>query len=385
MGRTTRIASFNLKNLVRAGVPFHDGERYGEADYARKVAWVRGQVERLDADVIGFQEVFHADGLEDAFAGYREGGPGWTLHVPHVGENEPTGEMAFRARSPRCAIASRRPIRFAPSLTKFPDDPAFRFLFKAALDKQLRGKPVDNPDEVGTFSRPVLKAYVELDRGVEAILLVAHLKSKRPVIETGAERDLKWLAAGQAVSLVRRAAEAAALRHHVIEMRRSERLPVILTGDLNDIVPSVTNEIAAGEQWLGSEVGDDEVAMAAFVDHYRLWSVHELFARRTLRDVGYTYIHEGRYDSIDHIYVSRELIGGRGTLGRVKYVQYLNDHLVDREEFLKPRKRVPPRDPNRPMHPESDHGQLVATIELFTRPDPLPPAPDGWRYPGAGR
>ena len=60
------FASFNLYNLQKAGEPFY-GNRYSESQYDEKIDWTAETLRALDADVIGFQELWHRDCLEEAF------------------------------------------------------------------------------------------------------------------------------------------------------------------------------------------------------------------------------------------------------------------------------------------------------------------------------
>jgi hypothetical protein len=67
-----------------------------------------------------------------------------------------------------------------------------------------------------------------------------------------------------------------------------------------------------------------------------------------------THIHNGHYDSLDHIMVSEEFSAqNRDRIGQVTYVSVFNDHIFDQtllEDNIEPW--------------QSDHGQVVATIEL---------------------
>jgi predicted extracellular nuclease len=76
---------------------------------------------------------------------------------------------------------------------------------------------------------------------------------------------------------------------------------------------------------------------------------------------GYTHIHNGHFESLDHVLVSQEFVGQNPRhVGAVEYVSVLNDHLID--ETLSDDK-IP--------RWQSDHGQVVVTIKLRHRPGPL--------------
>ncbi|MGB6015523.1 MAG: endonuclease/exonuclease/phosphatase family protein, partial [Nodosilinea sp.] len=85
-----------------------------------------------------------------------------------------------------------------------------------------------------------------------------------------------------------------------------------------------------------------------------LYQVKDIQARLGYGDHYYTHIHNGHYDSLDHIMVSEEFSAqNRDRIGRVTYVSVFNDHLFDQtllEDSIESW--------------QSDHGQVVANIEL---------------------
>jgi hypothetical protein len=85
-----------------------------------------------------------------------------------------------------------------------------------------------------------------------------------------------------------------------------------------------------------------------------LYHVRDIQARMSYRDYYYTHIHNGHYEGLDHIMMSQEFVAQNpASIGRVSYVSLLNDHLVD---ATLSREGIP--------NWKSDHGQVVATIEL---------------------
>ena len=85
-----------------------------------------------------------------------------------------------------------------------------------------------------------------------------------------------------------------------------------------------------------------------------LYRVQDIQTRRSQRDVYYTHIHKGHFESLDQIMVSEEfVVQNPRRIGRVEYVRVFNDHLIDdtlSSEAL-------------PVW-QSDHGQVVVSIEL---------------------
>ena len=58
--KTLDIATFNLYNLNEPGIPLYtDRDGWTAEEYARKIKWTSEQLAWLQADVIGFQELWH--------------------------------------------------------------------------------------------------------------------------------------------------------------------------------------------------------------------------------------------------------------------------------------------------------------------------------------
>ncbi len=327
-----KIGTFNLFNLARAGERYYpDQAPYSAAEYERKAGWTAEQLRRMDADVVGFQEVFHEEALRDVCtrSGRFDGG---TVVAPDA-----DGESG-----PRLGLASALPLAApATTITEFP----------AGLDAAVDGLALP----VGTFSRPVLRARVTLDpdRDLTATVFVAHLKSKRPIRDPQApEHDPREEALGKARALIRRAAEAAALRFLVLDEVVANAQPTIVLGDLNDAARAVSTDIVMGDSPSRFWPPTPEEKQA-YWDRL-LYSAYEINARQVGRDVSYTYIFNGNYENLDHILVSQEFFDRNPRrIAEVATLRYFNDHLVDRRLSDDRRDRV-----------VSDHAQLVAEIRL---------------------
>lgn len=61
------FATFNLYNLQLPGVPMYRNKKYTQKQYDDKIAWTAKLLQELDADIIGFQELWHKDCLKAAF------------------------------------------------------------------------------------------------------------------------------------------------------------------------------------------------------------------------------------------------------------------------------------------------------------------------------
>ncbi|MFN3936634.1 MAG: endonuclease/exonuclease/phosphatase family protein [Gemmobacter sp.] len=336
--RTVSFATFNLYNLNEPDLPMYTkATGHSAALVARKVAWSAAMLHRAQADVFGFQELWHAGPLERMFA---EAGlaADYDLIVP-------PGQAGQRIT---CAGAVRKGMLDGTPewIVDFP--PAFRL--------ESKGEDAQTPAiavSVKRFSRPVLHFAVRPHEDRPAIhVLVCHFKSKGPTrIDAepwyradralyGAHRS----AIGAAISTVRRTAEALAARQIVTGLTRGSDTPVVVLGDLNDGQESNTLDILTEQpNYLQPlSTGGSDTA---------LYAGQALQQLRSLRDVYFTYIHKRQHGSLDHILVSQELYDqSRKRVWKFDGLDIFNDHLN--------------RDDLREIEGASDHGVVRACFSL---------------------
>jgi len=203
------------------------------------------------------------------------------------------------------------------------------------------------------FTRPILRCVIKLPIKLNVTIFVVHLKSKSPLIPVQLRHDQKREAMGIAMSLTQRAAEAAALRCIIVEERmKNPSQPIIIVGDLNDTLNSVTTSLITGHMPWKTLPRDKRDAIWNML----LYSATETQARKSHRDIFYSHIHNGRYDLLDHVLISKEFYHlFDGHIGKVQCVQNFNDHL--RDETL-----VEPSEPK--VEGSSDHGQIAVQIKV---------------------
>lgn len=318
-----KIGSFNLYNLVLPETKYYGRRSYSKKDYNKKTSWIAQQLERMEADIIGFQEIFHEDALKDAVAKnnrYREAS---------VLTSNAKGEK------PVVGLVSNFPVLKHEVIKDF----------KETIEMDGIEVPVKS------FSRPILRALVQIPGSVPISVYVAHLKSKRPMIPEGVDpHDPLEKAKGQARSLIRRAAEATALRDLLLEELKDRDHPVILLGDVNDSGLAVTTRIVSGDPPFRNMPLDVKKEIWDVL----LYHVKDIQARQSYHDFYYSHIHNGHYEALDHIMVSQELVGHNPNhLGKVGFVSVYNDHLID-ETLSDEKVEIW----------QSDHAQVVASIEM---------------------
>jgi predicted extracellular nuclease len=323
MQQEFRFATFNVYNLAPPGARLYDNLAPSTPEQVEaKLDWTARQIDLLDADVIGFQEVFSQATLAEALSRTRK-----YREALHIGFDPDPGADKL---TPSVALVSRLPLAAAPEALPY---------FPAGIAMPHGSR---DPDR---FTRPPLHAAIELAPGLVVDVIVVHLKSRRPDYRSGDSGDDPQLFAMASLrSLIRRGTEAAALRVILSQLGRTQHRPRVVLGDFNDVADAVTTGIVLG---IGGPCGD------------RLYDACALRRRQDrVRHVGFSNLHEGQYTTIDHILVSGEFNAELpGTLGEVVDVVYLNDHL------------------DLGLEEASDHGQVMAKLRLFARAGE--PAGDG--------
>lgn len=313
----TRVAfaTCNLYNLNRPGLRiYRDADGWSPTEYDAKIDWLSRSLRTVGADCWGFQELWHAQALQDAFdaAALPDA---YTLLVPpgHDG-----GRIV-------CAGAVRTAILVG--------DPEWIEDFPPGLRLESGGDDAQTPDiavAIDGFSRPLLHFRIRPRANGRIIhVFVAHLKSKLPtaIYREGWYRDdtdtYKPHKAdlGYAISAIRRLAEAAALRVILNGLMKGSGTPVVVLGDLNDGQHSDTLNLITGQPHyltgLSTGGGDAD-----------LYAVGTLQQYRSQQDVYYTHVYQERHESLDHIMVSQEFYdNARARLWAFKGIEIHNDHL----------------------------------------------------------
>lgn len=324
---TLQVATCNLLNLALPGQAFYDNQApYREEEFQRKRQWLGGMLARLNADVVGVQEVWHEQALKAAVA---DSGLRYTQVLA-------PGAEAGAVGTPRVGLATRLPLLGWQSHAEF-----------------APGEAVVVP-ELGAhtrFERPVLQATLRLKHGPPLHVLVCHLKSKRPKYLQDPQgrpledRDDPLVTARASLrSAVMRVAEAAALRGLVLKLIHRTREPLLLLGDMNDSPHAVSSQMVAATQAVAYDRGARDVAL------FHAWEVQTEPALK--RDVAYSHVHQGWPELLDQVWVSEEFTAdARHSLGDVKRVEVFNDHLHDSRERWR-----------------SDHGFVRALLRLRLPP-----------------
>lgn len=391
------IASFNVKNLIGADKEYYKFQTYTPEEYAWKKDWMADQLLTMDADIVGFQEIFEEDALRDVIAesdargvaanaasipdaskryhrkaifrklAYRPYTDATLAFAPNAADGGP-GQ-----RRPGLAILSRFGFAEPPQVLQELDEPL------TIPFQRLRGFDGESGNfTIRRLSRPILRARIPVG-GQVVTVFNCHLKSKlgefiKPAGSDFAPEEVltKYDPLGRAMgslrAALRRMAEAWVLRREIIDELNAGH-PVMVLGDFNDGENAVSSEIVSGEvpfknyAWMlrhdakhpnDRYSSEENEQITEDVDRVRLHSAERLFVRKSTRDMVYTSAFGGVFESIDQIYLSRHFHPDYGKkIGDMEYFSVLNDHLTDGSHPEAPYNKL-----------ASDHGQIIAHMRI---------------------
>ena len=212
-----KLGTFNLFQFVEPPYSWYTKkEKFNERQWLEKTAWIQSQIETMDCDIIGFQEVFSRKALKSLVKslGFEY------FKVVDVAKLSKNNRLKYVTTT--VAIASKYPISNVQVV--HPHTDAF------------------------TFSRLPIKAMITLPNAQELLVYVCHLKSNRlNAFEHvfSAEHSLdhkkalvfKDLDHKSSASLKQRLLEATAL---YLDISKYKNTAIALLCDLNDKEFSLT-------------------------------------------------------------------------------------------------------------------------------------------------
>lgn len=289
------VATFNLFNLQDAGREMHRGAAWTEQQFEKKAWWTAWQLETLNPDIVGLQELWSKTALEKVLAA----GTDELKDRYDVLATPANGKKIVCAALVRKGLLDGEPNW----VDKFPDAVKLQSS-DDANDPQAPRISVT----INKFSRPVLNFAVRLRSDEPAThIYVVHLKSKLPAAVSGeawfkadpATFRPHQTALGAAISTIRRTAEATAVRVLLTSVVKGSDTPVIVLGDINDGQHSNTANILTEQPrfLVGDAVGGADVG---------LYTAQTLQEYRDSRDVYYTHVHDDLRESLDHVLVSEQ-------------------------------------------------------------------------------
>ena len=315
-----KLSTFNLFNFIEPPNAFYELDNiYSLKQWGQKQQWTMRLLRSIDADIVGFQEVFSTEPLEAlvAEAGFEH----------FVTVDEPRASVGHVYDHSVVALASRFPILSASCVEPDP-------LAIAGLQLQSTFQ----------FSRQPLKAEVLIDGFAKCLVYVVHLKSKRPQVEhpvfspspTLKEKVEKTLLAhlhGNWSSTVQRGTEAALLYYDITKEMIAEDRPVIVLGDLNDNLTSAAlKHITQGHEFRdvgGTRFNHLPKDAQRYLESHKLVDAYELLEAPDLSVNYSTHYYGSHGDRLDYVLLSRDFNPDYyHSLAEVVDYQVMNRHLI---------------------------------------------------------
>lgn len=325
-----RIATFNLENF--------DDKPGQKPTLAERIAVMRPQLLRLNADILCLQEV---NGQEEP------GQPRRLLALGKLFENTPyapfhqvsttlaDGTQVFDERN--LVVVSRFPIT---DHRQYKQDPAL-----GSITPQYRKvtaiPPEPNAKDV-QWERPILYAKVDPGNNRTLHVINVHLKSKLPTSIAGQQinsntwKTASGWAEGFFLSSMKRVGQALETRMLIDHLFDADEQALIVTcGDFNADADDVPVAAIRGDV---EDTGNGNLATRVMVP-----------CERTIPEPArYSLFHQGKGHMLDHLLVSRNL------LTFYQGAEIHNELLHDESLAFADDKK----------YPESDHAPVVAEFEL---------------------
>jgi len=278
-----KIATLNLLNYASPPYSYYQlDENYNAAQWQTKNMWLKEQLTKMSADVIGFQEVFSFDALAELTSslGYH--------YISKVDDPSMAKNCEFTYITPIVALASKFPITQVQAVS--PDIQLLKYL----------GLP-----ESFSFSRKPIKALVDLPNLGFIRIYVLHLKSKRatnlndfankkiPSNELYSEALTDTV--GRFVSQEQRCLEGMLIFHDALQDQVTHPLPSIIVGDFNDELHTSALSVIFDSSKDNSKT-----------DHLNFNDAFDISMNMQNEEKPFTLFYEGKGKILDYILVSNE-------------------------------------------------------------------------------
>lgn len=329
MATRLRAATFNLENF--------DDEPGKRPTLAQRIALMRPQLVRLDADVLCLQEVH---GQEEA------GGPRvlYALRKLLEGTRYADYEVVSTQKEDGSGVYDERNLVVLSRYGILEHDQYKHEYAPAPFYQTVTSDPPQTGAEKVTWERPLLHARIDLGGGRVIDVVDAHLKSKVPTDVPGQKEDsFTWKSAsgwaeGFFLSSIRRVGQALETRMLVDRLfDANEDAMIVVCGDLNADTDDVPVQAIRGDV---ESTGNEALLRRVMVPCER--SIPE--------SARFSHLHHGKGTMIDHVLASRNML--EFYEGSEIHNELLHDESIAFATDTK--------------YPESDHAPVVA---VFVFPD----------------
>lgn len=296
--------TWNVENLFPPGYQMSPQKAVSQADYDAKLDYLAQRILEVAPDVLALQEIggrskADTQSLDDLQSRLQNNYPFKAL------SQHPDG------RKIRVGFLSRLEIIQPNDLVEFAPG-------ELSQVSNWASKP-----PIKEMGRGALKIEVEPVPGMRVRLITVHLKSKLisyPTTGSGTRfnpKDENERTIGEGLALLRRTAEAATVRMYLNTLVESDRKThTIVLGDLNDEPRAATSQLLMGPE-------DADVTSDDKNDKVRLYNLIDSIPRQgdetndkwfLPEAERFSRIYKGQYELIDHILVSKGLLGATADL-----------------------------------------------------------------------
>ena len=327
-----KLGTFNLFQFVEPPYAWYTKkEKFTVEQWSEKTAWIKQQILKMDCDIIGFQEVFSRDVLEQLV---KELGFNYFETVDSANLSKKT------YTSTTVAIASKYPItKIQRVRVHVPSFKKHNFQGHFAL------------------ARVPIKATITLPNTQEMVVYVSHLKSNRlneyeylfneeHDLEHKREVVKKALEGTSSTSLQQRLCEASSLFYN---MKKVKNKPMVLLCDLNDKEFSLTIDTLSNPKY--HQEKSEEAFLLYDASYQYKEEIHNPHPeQKTLTRKATSYF-LGRGHVLDYIFISNEFNKeNEEKIAEVSNYKVLDEHLHEHagDPLLK-----------------SDHAQVICELTFI--------------------
>ncbi|MFW2567268.1 endonuclease/exonuclease/phosphatase family protein [Aliarcobacter butzleri] len=310
-----RVGTFNLFQFCSPPFSFYTKkEKFTPEEWNEKIAWCKNQLNLMNCDIVGFQEVFSNDELKNLCL---EVGFKYFEIVDFAKVDKKNGKVYI---STTVAIASKFPI--------------------------INIEKIDTKNF--KFARIPIKAIISLPNEKNITVYITHLKSNREnefeyiftkndTLEDKLKKVEVALKDNYSLSLKQRINEAKILFYDI----KSNKTPTILMCDLNDKEFSITIDALTNKRFYNRSLKKDDYLLfdAYYLHKPKIYNPHPEF--KGIKRTPTSYF-AGKGNVLDYIFVSKEL-------QKIIFYEVFDKHLQKNHNgSLK----------------QSDHAQVVCEIEI---------------------
>ncbi|MGE0052112.1 MAG: endonuclease/exonuclease/phosphatase family protein [Arcobacter sp.] len=329
-----RIGTFNLFQFVEPPFSWYTKkEKFTDKEWEEKTAWIKKQIQVMNCDIIGFQEVFSKNALKELLLelGFK--------YFKTIDKAKIDKKNDLIYISTTVALASKFPIK---NLKKVETD--FSTLKKHNIEGFFR------------FAREPIKATIILPNQKEINFYVCHLKSNREnefeyiftktdKLEDKLKKVEVALKNNYSLSLKQRLCEASSLYSDI----KTNRNPSILVCDLNDKEFSLTIDALTNKKYHEENLKKDDFLL---LDAYHLHKIKVINPHPEFKGVKRTptSYFAGKGNVLDYVFVSKHFDkNNKFHIGKITSYEIFDEHLQKNQNgsLLK-----------------SDHAQIVCEIEI---------------------